>query len=138
MTSQCGSESRTRGIYRGRTRTKSLHLASIIKNGFDHKCRTCDQYDETEYHLFSSCPIIICYLTEYKNRHGRSGKWIHWMIYQHFKFPYQKNCYEGKLENLLLKQRVPQSSGISNYIQIEKLMPIILILQLKIIKTAHV
>ena len=41
-------------------------------------------------------------------------------------------------QNLLLKQRVPQSFGILQYIQIQKLMPINLILQLKIIKTTPV
>ena len=41
-------------------------------------------------------------------------------------------------QNLFLKQRAPQSFGISQYMQIEKVTPVSLIFSLKIIKTTPV
>ena len=39
------------------------YQARIIKNGFDFKCRMCNQYYETVDHFVFSCPVI--YPTEY-------------------------------------------------------------------------
>ena len=101
------------------------YQARIIKNEVDTKCKMYDQYDETVDHLVSGSHVIRP--TEYKNRHESIGQYIHWKICQQYKAPYHKNWYEHKLE----KQRVLQSFGILQYIQIEKLMPINLILQLR-------
>ena len=75
--------------------------------------------------------------TEYNNRHIRVGHYIHWKICQHYKAPYIRTGTNIN-QNLLLKQRAPQYFGISEYIQIEKLVPINLILQLKVIKKTSI
>ena len=36
----------------------------------------CDQYAETIDHIVSGCHVIGP--TEYKNRHGRVGQYMHW------------------------------------------------------------
>ena len=95
----------------------------------------CDQYDETVDHLVSSCPVICP--NEYKNRHDRVGQYIHWKVCQHYKARHHKTGM-NRNQNLLLKQRAPQSFGILQYVQTEKLTPINLTLQLKIIKTTPV
>ena len=92
----------------------------------------CDKYDETVDHLVTGCPVICP--TKYKTvlvirSIGRSSN---------IKKPHAIKTGMNTNQNLLLKQRVPQSFPILQYIQIEKLMPINLILQLEIIETTPV
>ena len=75
----------------------------------------CDYYDETVDHLVSGCPVIRP--TEYKNRHDRVGQ------YTIGRSTNVTELYTIKTgmninQSLLLKQRAPQSFGVSQYIQI--------------------
>ena len=112
------------------------YKAKIIKNGAHSKCKMCDQFDETDSHLVSGSPVVSP--TEYKNKHDKVGQYIHWKIYYNITKPHTMKTGMDINQNLLLKQRVPQSFEILQYIQTEKLTPMNLILQLKIIKTTPV
>ena len=57
------------------------YQANILRNGFDPKCRFCEDKVETIDHLVSGCSILTP--NEYKNRHDRVGQYLHWNICKH-------------------------------------------------------
>ena len=109
--------------------------ARIMKNVVDPKCRMCDQCDETIAHLVSGYPVIR--VTEYKKDMIQLIIICIWRFANITK-PYTIKAGMNINHNLLLKQRVPEFLGSRQYIQTEKLTPINLTLQSKIIKTTPV
>ena len=65
--------------------------ARIDKTQQNSKCRLCSDRDETINHIISEC----CKLAqkEYKTRHDRVGKEIHWEMCKKFKFDHANKWY---------------------------------------------
>ena len=59
--------------------------ANILENGADPKCRVCDKNTETIDHLVCLAP------TEYLNRHGRLGQYIHLCLCKNLGLPNESN-----------------------------------------------
>ena len=79
--------------------------ARIDKTQQNSKWRLCGDRDETIYHIISECSKLA--QTEYKTRHDRVGKVIHWEMCQKFKFDHPNKWYKHNptsvLENDTLK-----------------------------------
>ena len=58
--------------------------ARINKTQQNSKCRLCGERDETINHIISECSKLA--QKEYKTRHDRVGKVIHWEMCKKFKF----------------------------------------------------
>ena len=66
--------------------------ARIYKTQQNSKCRLCNDRDETINHIISECSKIA--QKEYKTRHDRVGKVIHWEMCKKFKFDhFQQRVY---------------------------------------------
>ncbi|XP_063585357.1 uncharacterized protein LOC134762740 [Penaeus indicus] len=72
------------------------YQANILKNGTNEKCRFCDTHKETIDHLISGCPVLAT--NEYKNRHDRVGKYLHWTICNSYNIKTCEHWYEHKPE----------------------------------------
>ena len=71
-----------------RTNHIKARIHKIQQNG---KCRLCGKNDETINHIISECSKLA--QKEYKTRHDRGGKVIHWEMRKKFKFDHMKKWY---------------------------------------------
>ena len=60
-------------------------------NNDDSKCRLCGDRDETINYIVSECSKLA--QKEYKTRHERVGKVIHWEMCKKFKFDHTNKWY---------------------------------------------
>ena len=67
-----------------------------MHNGTEAKCRFCADKVETIDHLVSGCSILTP--GEYKTRHDRVRRYLHWKICNHFLVDTTENWYEHKPE----------------------------------------
>ena len=65
--------------------------ARIDKTQQNSKCRLCGDRDETVNHMISECSKLA--QREYKTRHHRFGKVIHWELCKKFKFDHTNKWY---------------------------------------------
>ena len=65
--------------------------ARIDKTQQNSKCRLCGDRDETINHIISECSKLA--LKEYKTRHDRVGKVIHWEMCKKFKSDHTNKWY---------------------------------------------
>ena len=65
--------------------------ARIDKMQQNSKCRLCGDRDETNNHIMSECSRLA--QKEYKTRHDRVGKVIHWEMCKKFKFDHTSKWY---------------------------------------------
>ena len=71
---------------------KTNHIkARIDKTQRNNKCRLCGDRDETINHIISECSKLA--QKEYKARHDRVGKGIHWEMCKKFKFGHANKWY---------------------------------------------
>ena len=68
---------------------KNAIITNHIKTRIDstqqnRKYRSCDDRDETINHIISKCNKLV--QKQYKTRHDRVGKGIHWELFPKFKF----------------------------------------------------
>ena len=63
----------------------------IDKMQQNRKCRLCGDRDETINQIISECSKIA--QKEYKSRHDRMGKGIHWDMCKEFKFDHTDKWY---------------------------------------------
>ena len=63
------------------------------------KCRLWRERDEMINHRVSKCSKLA--QKEYKSRHDRVGKVIHWELCKRLKFDYTTNWYKHKPETIL-------------------------------------
>ena len=71
---------------------KTNHFKGRIdKTQQNSKCRLCGDRDETINHIISECSKLA--QKEYKTRHNRVGKVIHWEMCKKFKFDHSKKWY---------------------------------------------
>ena len=66
--------------------------ANIFRNGADPKCRFCNLQTETIDHIVSGCPVLAP--TEYRDRHDKVGKYLHWKICRHYQIATADRWYE--------------------------------------------
>ena len=71
----------------------------IDKTQQNSKCRLCGNRDETFNHMISECSKLA--LKEYKTRHNRVGKLIHWELSKKFKFDHTKKWHIHKPASVL-------------------------------------
>ncbi|KAI5748289.1 hypothetical protein M8J77_023892 [Diaphorina citri] len=64
----------------------------IHKLQVDSKCRLCNQFDETIWHITSGCPILAKH--EYLNRHNKVAQNLHHNICQHYGIEVKDKWYE--------------------------------------------
>ena len=118
---------------------QSLHTrnyqANVIKNGTDPRCRLCEDKVETIDHLVAGWPILAP--KEYKERHDKTGQYLHWRICQHYNAPYAEHWYEHQPEPVTKGNGVT-ILGTSQYIQTDQLMPIGQTLLRKTARKRHV
>ena len=65
--------------------------ARIDKMQINSKCRLCGDRDETINHIISECSKLA--QKEYKARHDRVGKVIHWEMCRKFQFDHTNKWY---------------------------------------------
>ena len=71
---------------------RTYHIkARIDKTQQNSKCRLCGDRNETINHIISECSKLAP--KEYKTRHDRVGKVIHWEICKKFKFDNTNKWY---------------------------------------------
>ena len=63
------------------------------------KCRLCGNRDETINHIISECSKLAP--KEYKTRHNKMGKVIHWELCKKLKFDKTNNWYMRNPESIL-------------------------------------
>ena len=67
----------------------SNHQGNMTKNGTDSRCRLREDKIETMDHLVAGCPILAP--KEYKERHDKTGQYLHWRICHHYNVPYAEH-----------------------------------------------
>ena len=71
---------------------RTNHIKTRIdKTQQNSKCRLCGDRDETINHIISECSKLAP--NEYKTRHDRVGKVIHWEMCKKFKLDHTNKCY---------------------------------------------
>ena len=75
----------TESLFIAAMRTNHIKM-SIDKTQQSSKCRLCGDRDETINHIISGCSKLA--QKEYKAKHDRVGKVIHWEMCKKFKFDY--------------------------------------------------
>ena len=81
---------------------------NYVKNKIDRssnnpKCRICKEKDETINHVISECPGLA--QREYKRRHDKVARTLHWNISRAFGFECNERWYQHEPELVLENER---------------------------------
>ena len=95
----------------------NLIKARIGKTQQNSKCRLCDDRDETINPIISECSKLA---QEYKTRHDRVGKVIHWEMCKKFKFDRTSKWYMLNPASVLENDTHTNSYGTLTYREITK------------------
>ena len=72
-------------------RTRYIQRA-IDGINISHKCRKCNQKDETINHIASECPALA--QNQYKKRHDTVARAVHWTLFKKYQMPCSNKWYE--------------------------------------------